>query len=260
MSGKLNDKITLTVLTDSRGKGLSDVVGNDPQLQDLAYTNVVLSKGAKLKSLIGKADRLLSDKTSTQGPDYVIIQAGICDFTSLETTNGKRSIRYYRNRDSINYLAYRIQDIYLKFPGAINIATVPPAGIRKSIQIAGIEEKQDENLNEQQEQLLEDIQELNQAIIDCNRVTQTETIDLAAKVYSNSKKKREKRRRITFTDKGLTDGVHSNDSLTPKWHNLTVEIAKREVRKFSENREYRSHSVDEEDRCFKRRKDSKTSS
>jgi hypothetical protein len=272
-------KNCILVLTDSRGKGLQELIDRQPVGYNICDIIVQTIPGAKLSDTIKSAELYLGGKKFGRGYSVklVCIQAGICDLTTLKLSGNNRYIEYHRKEDVVKELLDKIARVYSLHSGRINISTIAPASIEQSLKTRGLPVELIEDLSSQQLNLLEDIEKINKLIIECNIACGIESIDLAQKVFSDSIKKKEKRRRRVFAGKRLSDGVHATDKLQNSWHKLSAAVIVRLATSLTQahshsghrtarlpaaqTKHYQGHSdseeeVEDEDRSFKRRKTS----
>ena len=262
---RMDKKYGIVVLTDSRGRGLKETLESQQEGQKPYKILVCVKPGAKLANLILEAEDYLQGKKFKGG--YTVIQvyllAGICDYTSIIRVKGLKCIEYKRIHLKINILSDEIKRIYELHKGKIIVSTIPPACIEQSYTHRGllIPEDSDQTVKVQQANLLEDLENINKIIIQCNKECAVESLDLAVKVFSDSKKKREKRRRTVFAGKRLFDGVHATPKLELTWNNLASAVIIRGAECSYQKLDQRNHfsdsqeeSVDEEDRSHKRRR------
>ena len=263
------DKNCLLVLTDSRLKNLKTKLESDDRISSLCCDIYVERiNGAKLSYLIDRAIEYLDGSYYGRryNVKYVVLLAGICDFTVLKSTQNKRYVEYSRREVVLHELQDKIRSVYQKYSGKINIGTFAPACLEQSLTTQGLDSSLIANLESSQSQLITDIEETNKIIVEHNKISGVETIDLADKAYSHSKKKKEGKRRSKFVGKKFVDGVHPSDNLKEKWHSLSIEVILREAKRLPP-RELSGDSVkrktgatssdsseDEDNKCFKRKR------
>ena len=218
----------IVVFTDSRGKGLRAHTNEHASEYPIPVFSVI-RKGRTLRSCIRSALEYLDGKKfrGLYCVKYAIIIGGICDLTSINREGRARIIDYQHNEDNVSTLIDDIQHIYNKHGGFINIATIAPASLENHYATFNPSRPRPENLNDSQNMLLQTTSRLNEAIIECNKANSTETIDLARKTYSSSKKGRGNKT-FKFSPKTLPDGVHAREDIQTKWLSLTAKIIQRE--------------------------------
>lgn len=233
-------KTVVLVLTDSRGRGLSEFL-EQTAFKDDQSCEVLVSvvPGGKLPGLLDQASRYLTGECRVKGKtiDNVVVEAGICSLTTRRTitTEGqsRTELRYVRDVDNLIAIAESVISSYHQFPERINIATIVPASLKKYSEYHNGEAlSSDATLKGEQDHLLEDIGKLNDIIIGENKeLPNTQTIDLWRTVIKSSLKRvtkspedRERRRVQKFTEKNLHDGVHGNQWLQVKWFDRITQI------------------------------------
>ena len=247
-------------VADSRGRGGEQLFSNDP----LINVTKLVRPGATLDRLL---DETISIKNSTNY-DLVVVAGGICNFTQRETIQGVKTLSYRHTTEGRRYiiesLKNKIKDARLKLGRKLILGTIVPACLSNYLthhNIAKNIEKQptrEESVNEEQRHLIEDIEEINAAIREDNRVHDRRSLNWAQFVLQRSKKRKRKGAK-TFADpqrrfnlNGLQDGVHFNQELQDKCFKALEAVVNSELAGVSE--ESNSSSQDETEVCFKRRK------
>ena len=214
------------ILTDSRGRGLCEVLDVQQLSEDLDL-RVQVKSSSKLLRLIAKARDIFKSRPNTI---YIVIVAGICDLTIIKSYGTIKELQYHHNEDNILRMLREIEGIYRDYAGSINIATIYPASLEQFYEYHNKIQQLSPD-QEQQKILQKDIQELNKKIIEKNIETAIETINLSGLFHTSSKKKKEKRRVTKFNSKLLPDGVHPDDTTKTKCHNRVNTVLKAELTK-----------------------------
>ena len=208
----MNWKILL--ITDSRGRGLLTYIKEE--LSHLDYTlDEKIIKGATLDDIWKRLERT-SRRTTW---DVAIVVAGICNFTELQTNRKRQRYLQYTSRKSESTRQV-IDSLFEAFGPKVHICTIPPA----SIKLASKCREDDPSIEDEQQKLIQDIEETNRHIINCNINRNFATIDLARQTYSSSVKGKNKKKLLKFTSKGLNDGVHPNSDSKILWAKYMAKV------------------------------------
>ena len=217
-------------ISDSRGRGLEKFF-NDKNIAKL-FPDVTLSfqfgvfPGESLELIATRLTQL----TNNTDFDLIIINAGICSFTSKASYNGLNCIDYADRLSKTNLVITTLQDLDQRLGKKLNLCTIAPAGLVKSFKVRNPNVDYPVELDTQQSNLLEDLGLVNQAIIERNIRYNSSTIDLAKQVTTSSLKRKRGGSRVTkFTDQNLVDGVHPNDALKKTWFQLITTFIQRNI-------------------------------
>ena len=221
----------ILIFTDSRGKGLRAHLSNYTEDLSIQIFTLTIS-GRTLRSCLKSASEYLNGKLyrGTYTVKYVAIISGICDLTSIVKEGGNRILQYQHDEENVNSLINEIKRHYTIYGGKINIATIAPASIENHYSFYNPLMPRPESLEEDQKSLLQATSLINTTIIDCNKANGTESLDLARKTYSASKKARGNKT-FKFSPKTLSDGVHANENIQNKWLTLASNVIQREAKR-----------------------------
>ena len=212
------------VVTDSRGRGLSQLIHQE---QRLNYWNIKVAY-LPSSSLEKLAVEVIQEEARAHY-DRIIIFGGICSLTEKVTIGREKRLHYTldSNREQkVRGVIDTITDLYHRLPGKVSVCTIPPASLIKYYTVYNPGKDLPIQLEEEQEQLLEDIGNINNIIRDQNRLAEQKTINTASRVYKHSIKRyknQNRTRRVTrFTDKDLPDGVHCTEKVKREIHGIII--------------------------------------
>ena len=219
----------ILVITDSRGKGLEELLEThtDPTLA-INWT-VRVYPGATISAIHRRLNRLHSKY------EAIIVIAGICNFTSRIKTRSTIHIEYTESKKDETQI--QIDALLDTFKEKVHLATITPADLF-------LQKFPNENTTtDAQKNLENDIKEVNNHIIGRNIHRDLPTVDLADNSMTSSiKKQGSKKKRISkfcnsglkFTNPKHTDGVHPNPALKEDWVKYIIKLAPHIIRRTSE--------------------------
>ena len=240
MSSSLEDTCPRTiVLTDSRGKGFSNFISNYSTIKNLnCEIDIQVHPGFTVEQIAQIIEGVHQDY------DYIVVCAGICNFTSKITIDGKKSLTYptdaLSRKHIVDYTCDTLQQLKADFGKYINICTIPHASLSGYIVTANKDKPLDSLqallsvAKDQQVALLEDIKATNNEIHILAEEYETEVIDLARTFQcSTLKRKRSNQRYRVYrpSDKELVDGVHPSKKAKDICFTKIVNVLSREIEK-----------------------------
>ena len=202
----------ILILTDSRGRGLENFTEDILKNCDI---EVVLQPGAKIEQLFQKA----KNRQQQSSYDCILVQAGICNFTTKTYERGLYFLKYYRDNQTnsvIEYIEQARGDL-----SNLLIATIAPASLKRYFVHSNGHEpegRQITDLANQQQDLLDDLEIVNNHITKLNIELGLRTVDLHRQVFGTSLRRKKSRRPAKFQDTHLVDGVHPDEALKAKWN------------------------------------------
>ena len=220
-------------VSDSRGKGLDkhfeeNFEKNHPGITIIPH--FLVYSGATLEAITAK---IIQFDHNTQY-NLILINAGICSFTSKASYNGLRCIDYAERSNKVSLAVDTLEDLNSRFGKRCNLCTIPPASLSKNFRFRNPGAQIPLELAPQQKALLEDLHTINQKIIERNQQNESSSIDLAKQLFTSSlKRKRGGKRVVKFSDKNLADGIHANDDLKTTWFNLITKFVKSRIDAFT---------------------------
>ena len=211
------------IITDSRGKGITDEINSRPSLASVKF-DIKILPGVKLNDITQK----IRTYSIYQKYDLIVVVAGICELTVKEVNQGLQILTYPGS--DIHEIITKLNALRDTYGSNLILATITPASLKKYFEHRNPTKQfpveREEELKSQQKALIEDIKEINSRIKESNAEANVTNIDLANLTQSRAIKYKFGRRHRTtkFTDKDLYDGVHSNSVLRKKWHKRTVDV------------------------------------
>ena len=197
------------VITDSRGKGLEELLFKKYKHTPEINVTVRTYGGATLDSMKRKLDRL------RRKYDLTIVISGICNFTKRELVKNRKVLSYNNGNDKVEHVSKLIKEIVHK---DCIIATIAPASLRKyaeTVNLSGAIPQQEE----EQKNLLKDLETVNKEIKQTCADREAQFLNLAKTVFQTAKKKRGKTTRTVqqFKANRLPDGIHLSQDLRKNW-------------------------------------------
>ena len=230
----MSEIFTTIFVSDSRGKGIDDFVGNHPTPVNHQYV-FVIRPGKSLAQLTPAIIDTINSHDINKL--YCIVSAGICGLTDKTRVKGKLALRYksiFRdekvttNIDVAKFLKSSYGD-------KINICSIIPADLVKYYQFHNRDSVIPEFLVQEQLALEEDVETINKVLLDLNSISVT-NINLSSRLQTKSKKRRQRsgakivyRRVSKFVYTRLTDGVHYSPDLRNLLFGLIIDTAIRDI-------------------------------
>jgi lysophospholipase L1-like esterase len=215
MSTSRKNFFKVLILTDSRGRGLQEVIEAKASASaSNIVAKVTVKPGATLDQCIDIALSIGSD--SAEQFDIVVIQAGICDFTQRRR-QGRIKILNYVRQGQVEKIEKSLDKLDQALGNRAYVATlIIPASLKKYLnfhqQGTHIPEDILEEINEQQPLLIKDIEHVNSKIFELHKKHGNRLIDLHDRVFSSTLKRRKNKNKVKrshiFKDNQLFDGVH----------------------------------------------------
>ena len=229
---------TTIIVSDSRGRGLDDFIGNHPTPEDHQYV-LEIKPGKSLSQLCPTIIHLIDSYNKDH--TYCIVFAGICGMTDKtfdKTVSRKATILRYQDtyrQDKINNNIDTAKFLKNSYGDHINFCTVIPADLVAYFRHHNPNLPVPDYLVSEQKALEEDITIINKAFLDINSPAIT-NLNLSRRAQVRSKKKRQRSgsktvyRRVTkFSYKELSDGVHFSPKLQATVFGLILDTSIRDI-------------------------------
>ena len=216
--------MTTYIVTDSRGRGLSDYLRGKQKISKTEFTTVQVQTACLPGATLDSIKVHLSQQIPRVRPDTIIIAAGICCLTTKTTLGGRRVLLYHIDKQArestIHNICTGLRQICEDFTNEncrVILATIPPASIVKYFSTNNPGHQAPEYLDEEQQALLEDTEEINRYITEINSSNDLPTVDWDKYTYHESIKRRRsgtvRTKKRKFVDLNLPDGVHFSTKL-----------------------------------------------
>ena len=129
MTSTLNKNLfKVLILTDSRGKGLEEVIKDRSLDSQNIKPTIITRPGITLEHCVDIA--ITKGNDPTHQFDLIIIQAGICDFTVRNRQGNIKILNYIRNEQVAKIESYLVR-LRQNLGSKINVATIIPASLSK---------------------------------------------------------------------------------------------------------------------------------
>ena len=229
----MTQRYTNILVTDSRGRGLDDFVGQ--HLRPITHDYVIeVLPGRSPAQLIPIIDNIFG--RYDRNTSYCVVLAGICGLTVRSTINNRQHLRYPLNTrtERVDNVLTAFRELKRKFGDHINICTIIPASLADYHRHFHPDLPLPTHIISEQTALEEDIIFINRCISELN--LSVTNINLASRIQTNSKKKRQRSgsktvyRRVTkFNYSQLPDGLHFSESLRNICFTLILNTAIKDI-------------------------------
>ena len=262
------------ICTDSRGRGLGDVLNEAEIVQKLPEEarqrvgielQTIIRPGAGIESLIN----YIAKHPEKNNFDLLIVSAGICNLTTKKTTDDGAAKINYEITNGVDKIKSIVESTIAEYGKKIHYATITPASLVKFYLYKNrgkqISQEEKNVLEEQQTRLVDDCKEINNFIIKRNTERECPTLRWASQCMRSTKRRQKNSRKLRptvykFCDSKLHDGLHPDDTLKKVWFSLAVrfisELIRREVSptKSSQSSTTEDPESEQEQYNFKRQK------
>ena len=181
--------------------------------------------------------------------DYIVFAAGICNLTEKNDLYPRR-IEYNPTGNTVSSIIGKLRQLKHTYGIKMNIATLPPAALIKNFHHKNdisnmtpeFKDRLETQLARQQVSLLNDMKDINDAIINMNDRFNTECLEWNRKVFSatlvpkklrSQAAKSDGKRKLSFKPSALEDGVHPTEKTREIWFNRLHELTVKELKKLT---------------------------
>jgi predicted ester cyclase len=205
-----NRKYSVLILTDSRGRGLEELLYTHLKEKPEIEFQVRVYPGATLELIQSKIARL------RRHYDLKIVIAGICNLTQKERESKLKLLTYRECSSKLEATKGTLGKLIAEDQF---VSTITPASLDAYAKHFNKDRRQLPDQATEQKKLLEDLDSINSYIKDLSRTKEGLVINLAKQVFKSSRKKRGKSHKTIyrFEDKDLPDGVHLSNNLKKVW-------------------------------------------